>query len=150
MRPPPALDAPEAAYRAQRHRWEDWGWGSRGAQSPGCLQWPGCADPWRSCRDRRWQRESKSPRLPAPSQYERTETVRDFDQPRPSRRMQRLQGKTDCFVLDDAAFLHQRLACDEATLAIFIVDQRQPAFIGSNSLAAAAREIRIRELAHAV
>ena len=64
--------------------------------------------------------------------------------------MQRLQRKTDGFVPDHAAFLHQRLAGDQAALAVFIVDQRQPALIGRNRLVAAAGEIRIGDLADAV
>ena len=59
-------------------------------------------------------------------------------------------GRRTVSCLMTPPFLHQRLAGDQTALAVFIVDQRQPAFIGGDRLGAAAGEIRIRDLADAV
>ena len=76
--------------------------------------------------------------------------ARDFDQACSNRGTQRLKRKTDGFVLDDSTFHHQRFACGKATLAIFVIDQRQPALIGRGGLVAAAGKIWIDDLANAV
>src|ERR1700749_3616902 len=57
-----------------------------------------------------------------PPQHQWTETVRDLDQARSHGRMQRLQRMAHGFVLDNPALLHQRLAGDQAALAVFIID----------------------------
>src|SRR5450759_1531582 len=74
----------------------------------------------------------------APPQRERFELARDFQQPRPRRRMERLERMAHRVAPDDAAFGHDRLGRAQAALAVLIVDQRQNARVGGCRLRAPA------------
>src|SRR5688572_19328750 len=85
-----------------------------------------------------------------PSQHNRVEAAGDLDQALSRFRMEGLERVPYGLGADDAAFLHERLRRREPTLAVFVVDQRKPAFIGGGRIFTVACKVGIDDLADAV
>ena len=86
---------------------------------------------------------------PAPS-ASRVEPARGFDQAGAHRRVQRRQRMARGVAGDDAALAHQRLAGQQAALAVLVIDQRQPALIARDRLLAAPGLVVVNDRAQAV
>src|ERR1700687_4770103 len=85
-----------------------------------------------------------------PAQHHGVQAARDLDEPGPDCRMQRRQGMARHLAGDDPALLHERLAGEQAALAVLVIDERQPALIARYRLVAPAREIIVDDLAEGV
>src|SRR6187200_1021500 len=82
----------------------------------------------------------------AVTKHHRIQTAGSFDQAGSQGGIQTCHRTPWRIAVNDAALLQQGLACKQTALAVFIINERQPSFIGGESVFATAREISVDDL----